>query len=337
MNDQLYKQKIENLISYLKNGAAFYTTIEYKSNSDMKYDLKRYMRIYSNDENKVYLDILCKVADEDLKNNHIFGFDIGSRRNAASYLTLIERVLYAYKNEGKKTAVNIAFNSESTRVRFSDSYERFLSNFYNAILYKDVLDDVLKDVKEKCKSDDKKRTTYINNKALCSTNDNIYIIVKESGLSLLDFAHRFYVDNLLHKNFLRPDVVCKDSKLASELMQRESTCLPELIDVINKINNNEIDVIDYYKLTKLNPLYLKNIAKDLGIATPNLSKFVYSNQNPHSEEYKVNLAMNGTLIISNEEVSEELKQKAKQIMVDLDIPLIPNYYNKMVRKLIKSK
>ena len=339
MKEKQYKKNIDTLIFYLKNQAAFSATTLYDNEMELLSDIKKYARYYGNEDNQVYIDILTKIAEDYVPGREsIFSFDKGAGRHRAAYVDLLERVITAYKNEGREEAVKIAYNSQDTRTKFIESLERFNSNFANSVLYKDILDDVLAGVKEKMNNRAViKRNTYLDNKALCSTCDNFYDKVYNSGLSLLDYAHQNYVDAFNHKNYFRPDLVGCEEKMAKEIMARKDTCTAELINVINLINNDEIDIFGYYELTKINPLYLKPIAKENGLNSANLSKFITKYSNPHAEEFKVDREMEGKLVIASEEVSAELKASAKQALVDLGMPLTVPYYNQMVRKLIKSK
>lgn len=332
-----YKKRIESLINDLKNSIRITIKTQHNNNKELLEDLKLYVANDLKDEDKVYIDVLYKLANRKNTKDCVFSLNSITTKANAAYVVLLERIIKAYKVD-KKEAIKIAINSQTDRNKFTDAYDKFNNYYVNASLYKYILDDVLKAVNENNKPNEEKRNTYINKKAMTLSIDNIYNDIYRSGLSLLDYAHTHFIDSKKHKNFFRPDLLNIESALANALLDRKDTCLDELINIINMINNGELeDGIEYYKLTKLNPATLKNIAKDYNLNTVTLSKFVSNNANPQNEEYKINTIIEGKLVIAEEEVSEELKLQAKQYMIDLDMPLSIKYYSNIVRKLIKSK
>ena len=339
MKEKGYKKNIETLISYLKNQASFSATTLYDNEMELLNDIKRYSKEYGNEENKIYLDILTKVAEDYVPGRAaIFAFDKGAGRHRPAYVDLLERVITAYKRDGKEEAIKIAYNSLDSRTKFTNALERFNANYANAVLYKAMFDEVSKGVEEKLNNRAViSRNTYLDNKALCSTYDDLYHRVYNSGLSLLDYAHQNYIDSFKINNYFRPDLGGCEEKMATEIMSRKDTCMDILIDVINKINNEEIDVFGYYELTKLNPLHLKTIAKDNNLGAPALSKFITKHANPHDEESKVLKEMDAKLVINSEEISYDLKLQAKNALDNLGMPQTVSYYNQMLRKLIKSR
>ena len=339
MKEQTYKEKVETLIAYLKNQASFSINTLHSDEFDLLNDVKRYSRNYGNEDNKVYLDVLTKLANEfATRKDSIFSINISVEKHRAAYVELLERIVYTYQNVSKEEAIKIAYNSLETRTKFTDALQRFYTNFANAILYKGILDEVLVGVNETLDSKVTiKRGTFVDRGAMAYNNHDLYNRVYNSGLSLLDYAHKHFIDSFQQKDYFRPEAVGCNSKIAKVILERPNTCLDELINVINLLNEGELDIFGYYELTKLNPLFLKNIAKEHNLVTTNLSKFVSKNANPHSEESKVNKEMAGERIINSEVVSDELKIKAKQALVELDMPLTVSYYNQKLRQLIKSK
>ena len=338
MNKPEYCRKIESLIYYLKIGAAFKTTIAYSNKADFLRDLKKYIKNDLTDENKVYIDILYKMAiskkGEDLC---IFYYNNDPLFAKYKYIELISEVLNTYKNN-KEEAITIAVKSFDKYTKYPDALKKFNNKFYNAILYRDILNEVLEEAIKRYKEPEEKRNSYLNLDALRHSNDDIYQEVYDSGLSLLDYAHTYFVDSTAHQRFFSPRIAGCDKDLVDEILSRKDTCLNELFNVISKIDTGEIaDAIDYYELTMLNPLYLKKLANEYNLLSIPVRKFISKNINPHSEKTMVEGQIKEKMIINNTEVSREIKVLARDKMIEMGMPLSAAYHKQFIRKLLKSK
>ena len=297
------------------------------------------------DQNRKYVDILTNIGNVK-SQDMVRYFDLNGEENSRTdnYDFIIRKVLREYKinkDRAVRTALDgLVSGSSYDCLLFEKAVEAFKDRYVNSNLFMDDLLEILKLVDER-KNKPAKRTTYLDSKSLTSkversTHNDVYQRVYNSGLSLRDYAHKNFVDSKL-RNFFNPVANGFDKRMSQEILSRKDIFTGEILEVVNKINNEEIDIIDYYKLTKLNPVVLRTIAKENGIITATLSRFANAYANPSNDEEKLDKFIVGYKVVSEEVASDEIKSDAKLALIDNEIPLTIGCYKQMVRQLIKSK
>ena len=347
MYDDVFKINVEAGISFVMSNNIDYIIKFFGSKRALAIQVMKYRNEgYVNNQNRKYVDVLTNIGKVN-KDGMVKYFDIDGEESIGNdnYDFIIRKALREYRTN-KDRAVRTALDGLVSGAKYDSSMfekavEAFKDRYVNSNLFMDDLLEILRLCDEK-RNEPAKRTTYLDNKSLTSKEENashsdIYQRVYNSGLSLRDYAHKNFIDSNKIKNFFNPIANGFDEGMSQEILSRKDTFTDEILDVVNKIINEEIDIIDYYKLTKLNPVVLRNIAKEHGIITAALSKFANAYANPSSDEEKLDKFIVGYKVVGEEVASEEIKSDAKQVLIDNEIPLTIGCYKQMVRQLIKSK
>lgn len=346
MYDEIFKTNVEAGIGLVMSNNIDKIITFFGSKRAVAIQVKKYRNAgLVTEENRKYVDILTNIGNVK-SQDMVKYFDLNGEENSRTdnYDFIIRKVLREYKIN-KDKAIRIACDSLVSGSRynsllFEKAVEAFKDRYVNSNLFMDDLLEILRLSNEK-RNEPAKRTTYLDSKSLTSkvessTHNDIYQRVYNSGLSLRDYAHKNFVDSKL-RNFFNPVANGFDERMSQEILSRKDIFTSEILEVVNKINNEEIDIIDYYKLTKLNPVVLRTIAKENGIITATLSKFASAYANPSSDEEKLDKFIVGYKVVSEEVASDEIKSDAKLALIDNEIPLTIGCYKQMVRQLIKSK
>ena len=346
MYDEVFKTKVEAGIGLVMSNNIDKIITFFGSKRAVAIQVKKYRNAgLVTEENRKYVDVLTNIGRV-CKNDMVKYFDLNGEESIGNdnYDFIIRKALREYK-VNKDRAARTALDGLVSGARYDSSMfgkavEAFKDRYVNSNLFMDDLLEILRLSNEK-RNEPAKRTTYLDSKSLTSkvessTHNDIYQRVYNSGLSLRDYAHKNFVDSKL-RNFFNPVANGFDERMSQEILSRKDIFTGEILEVVNKINNEEIDIIDYYKLTKLNPVVLRTIAKENGIITATLSKFANAYANPSSDEEKLDKFMVGYKVVSEEVAIDEIKSDAKLALIDNEIPLTIGCYKQMVRQLIKSK
>ena len=346
MYDEVFKSNVESGIGLVMSNNIDKIVKFFGSKRAVAIQVKKYRNAgLVTEENRKYVDVLTNIGNVK-SQDMVKYFDINGEESIGNdnYDFIIRKALREYK-VNKDRAARTALDGLVSGARYDSSMfgkavEAFKDRYVNSNLFMDDLLEILRLSNEK-RNEPAKRTTYLDSKSLTSkvessTHNDIYQRVYNSGLSLRDYAHKHFVDSKL-RNFFNPVANGFDERMSQEILSRKDIFTGEILEVVNKINNEEIDIIDYYKLTKLNPVVLRTIAKENGIITATLSKFASAYANPSSDEEKLDKFIVGYKVVSEEVASDEVKSDAKLALIDNEIPLTIGCYKQMVRQLIKSK
>ena len=247
-----------------------------------------------------------------------------------NYAFKLHKILNAYKSN-KEKGIRLSKELIKNKKTLENTIEKFKEKYSN---YDEYIND-LNDIVNSYDSQEKKVTQYVDNTKL--RNDtrkgkNLLQDIYDSGLGLLDY----YFYNRVPINFYAyySNRLCNKDPMALEISLRENKTTPILLDLIKKIDNDELDSVGYYEITKLNPYYLIKIAKDNNMYSKNVSKFIYLLR----YSYKINIQseLNNNLVIDSIEVNKETKEQAIEYLQSLDAPINVTNYKSMVRRLIKS-
>ena len=243
----------------------------------------------------------------------------------------IYTILKAY-SENKDKGLRVAKEYIKTRKAYLSFVEHFKKKYVNA---EDYLADLEEISKVFDKKEEKKCKTFINNENFKddpAEKLNFLKKIYDSGLSLMDYFYYNYVPIDFNRFFsYRCD---KKDKQALAIVKRNNTTYPLVVQLINKINNDEIDYVGYYETTKLNPCYIVAIAKENNIYTAQLAKFISKLR--LNRPVNVEKELNGELVINEQYISRELKEEAIRYLNSIDAPIDLALYNNMVRRLVKK-
>ena len=325
MNDN-YVLRIRRLIAYFNTYSNFSLCIVYKNVSDLQKELKLYKENNMRNGDEVYIQILERMAyPKTPADRQLFALTDNQQKKVYAYVNLLENVFNTYMVD-RNEAIRMAWNAEGTRVSFSGAVERLKNGYCNAILYKEMYDDILCELSKKQKpvTKVKKSKTGENNIITNDSECNIFHKVYNSGLSLLDYAHTHFVDINCCKSYFRPDISGCCKEMADELYSRKINCIDELKEIIDLIINRKITILEYYKRTRINPAFLPRLAKDFKIIEGNnvsLNCFSNKYKDPHNEIRQIENLLTHSLIIDKEEVDTEFMKKIYQEMKDNNEPL----------------
>ena len=320
----MFKENIDKLLKMMKSGKNIYYNGIYSNMSEFLIDCKKYLQAnpYKYNEVKLLIDIYCLNDKE-----NAFFIDNMISRCERKYVYKLQSILKVYvidKEKGYQIA-NKLYKSNSS---FISAMKKFENKFINSALYMPYLIDISKHVQDEVKV---KNQTYLRYATL-GTNREYLDIVYESGLSLIDYAHL----NLIDYHLYNEAIYSRSENKAKEVRKRPIKYLPELLEIINKVSNNELTYIEYFKLTKLSPYVLKKIASENNINNKNLSIFYsrYSNNNP-----KINkeLELNTQKSINNMEISRNTVEQVFDYLEENEIPVNSITYNELLRTYIKKR
>lgn len=243
----------------------------------------------------------------------------------------IYKILIAY-NENKEKGIRVAKELIKSKSNFNRIVEFFKNHYSNAEDFLSILDDIADsyDTKEV-----KKSTKYVDREKLSNDNTEKKALLKKihkSGLSVMDYY--FYNSTPIGFNKFFSERCSSNDKLAIDIARRENKTYPLIIDIIIKINNDEIDYVGYYEATKLNPYHLIAIARDNDIYTDTLGIFVRALR--LNKQLNIEKELNGVLVINEEQVPRSIKEQAINYLNNIDAPVDTVVYDNMVKRLIRK-
>lgn len=247
-----------------------------------------------------------------------------------NYAFKVYKILKAY-NENKEKGIRLAQDSIKNKEYFIKIVEKLNKKYSNMSQYEEALSFIILSYDNIVKKSDK-YVDYSLIKTDCSEKKELLTKIYNSGLSVLDYY--YYNTTFININTFINDRRNENNKMALEIKKRKNTTIPMIINIINKINNGEMDYVGYYETTCLYPYFLMEIAKEYNLYTEIVADFIRTLRNPNC--ILVNKELNGSLVISNEEVPREIKEQAIEYLKSIEAPLDINIYNNMVKRLIKS-
>ena len=334
-----FEEKIEALLEIQSDGIKVYYEDFYDNLKDLYVDIKKYLR--KNPERKEEICILMNTIEKGNKNN-VFYLNNTLHENNPEYAFKFQEILKLYETDIDK-AVKKAQNFREKKDNFLYFVNKFSKKYINSKLYIDALNDIANHLE----NDEKvKRKTYINYEAFSDIENNKITLdlIYDSNLSVLDYAFYNRINYGDVNAYISTSIKNKttNSKI-NEIYKRKSKTLPIILDIANKIINNQIDIIEYYELTKLSLIAFKRIVNQNNIKSPILNEFVRDNTNNFTinntyEKNKVLIdrELNSKQIINNQEISNETKLSAYNYLEEIEAPLTYRNYNIMIKKLIKS-
>ena len=251
--------------------------------------------------------------------------------NYPDYAFYLYKILKAY-NISEEKGIRVAKETVKTSKKLSSMIEKFQKYYANADDYVKNLYDVMFALNNKTP---KKQTTYLPyEKATPERTEKANIVknIYESGLSMLDYF--FYNPTPLGVSTYFNERCHRQDKSALEIKRRENTTYSTIIDIINKINNKELDYVEYFEITKLNPYHLIAIAKENNLYTDELAKFI--NLLRTNKPVDVERELNGVLVINEEVIPRKVKEQAIEYLNSINAPMDVVVYDNMVRRLIKK-
>ena len=327
-----YIKNIRTLINYLKSFCNFRISTVYRNIDSFKSDLNTFKKYNMKEEDVVYIEILERMANAKKPADiQIFSLTDNQQKNVYAYVNFLEQVFRTYQEDREK-AIKMALDNEGSFNSFENSMKRLNNGYCNAILYKPMADDIISEMKKRktTKADKNKVVEDIN-------NDSIYHRVYNSGLSLLDYAHEHFIETNGIKSYFKPEISGCSKEMAAEIKSRKDKHLNEILSIIEMINDGYLDIVDYYKKTRLNPVFLTNLAKEHGLSSVKLACFVNKYKNPHHETKQIEKLIDGKLVIDHEEVSKETMVKVFNKMKEMDMVLKYTYYMDFLREDIENE
>ena len=326
MNDFDIPEYIQDILKKQREGLYFSVADKNKAIRDIDIILKRGDGI---------LDKELTILKDTIEFGNLYNtFFLNSIFNASTptYADKMQLILIAYKSSKEKalSKVSSLFHTSKT---FKSKIIAFESKFINSSLYISVLEELLNLMIELEEKNSKKQTTFVNKNVFKDIPDiELIDMIYESSLSLLDYS--FYYKINYRK--VRNDLLKNRNSKYFEILQREDKTIPLILDIINKINNKEIEVIDYYKLTKLDPYNLKKIVSEYNLQGKEIGKFIkalISLKKDKIKESQVDLQFE----IDKNEIDMQTKKDAIDHLQQIDAPLGFKNYRDMVRKLVKQQ
>ena len=325
---------MENKIDIMLNKLINFEYFDYKNyyikEEDFLINLKEYLK---KNKNKAYeLSILKDIVlygDINSKDVNVLYLDKDLPLNAPNYILDIQDILRTYR-KNKISAFRKVKGIYSSS-NFANKIVNFDKKFLNAELYKDMLNDILSNMTYKL--DVKHCPTYVpkNVGEAYIIDDEVLQSIYDSGLSLLDYAVKHKVD------YVKLNAVISTSKkqALAEIKERQDTVEDMLVELIKKIANNEMDFMDYYKVCKLNPLYLRPYVTKYNLQGKTISSFI--NKNCKDGDVTLEKEENSKIIIDGVEVPYEIKKEAIELIQEVEAPVTKFNYTTIVRKLMKKQ
>ena len=239
------------------------------------------------------------------------------------------KILNAYKENNDK-GIRVAKEYFKSEKAFQKAIDRFEKAHINADEFLDDLNDILPSYGNVVK----KEKGYINRSIYRDTEAmrKVLIAIHESNLSLLDYC--FYNSTTFGFATYFGECIRRNNKKAIEIKNRKDKTYKVIIEIINKINNEELDYVGYYETTNLNPYLLINIARENDLYTDVLARFISVLR--ANNQLNIEKELNGVLVISEEEIPREIKEQAIEYLNSINAPMDTVVYNNMVRRLIKK-
>ncbi len=313
LQDQKNGKRIK-LDNYYTNKLKFYDDFEiYKSMHQTNKDLQR------------ELDILYRTIKEK-NDNYIFYLDKEFLNNEGNYKEIIQKLLIIYQKD-KQSAYDLACKYKKSQREFNKVISLFKKNYINADIYMDSLLDISNYIYTHTNHYQSKKA--IKNDYKHDLLNKIY----ESKLSILDYSFFYDLGSEFDKFTIYSFKKMNNPK-AKEVLARKDKTENQIINILDKITNNEINVLEYYEITKLNPILLTQQAVKHKKLNQNYRLFACKLTNSESTTLKKELK--AYQVISNIEITDEIKIDAFNKLDEIGAPKTISTYNIMVRRLIKK-
>lgn len=160
--------------------------------------------------------------------------------------------------------------------------------------------------------------------------------IYESNLSFFDYSFYNYMPFPYFENtgrlYLMKLFTGIDKEKTEEILSREDKTKEKVEEIIKKIADNNLDIIDYYKMTKLSPLFLNSdFAKyKRNPIIRDLFKGLTTDTTTLEKEERI------TFISSGIEVPQELKELAFKELEEQKLPSTNATYRALVRRKINE-
>lgn len=329
------KNIISELLELNKKGNSININNYFNGERDLLVQAKDYIKKYPNKAKEV--EILVNTLRE-RKLNHIFLLEdalIGEQPVYVHDIIKIIKMYYLNPDE----AVKLAYNLRKTKHAFDYTIKLFNERYVNAELFTPVLDNISKKM---ASQNINKRKNYFNADAFkitaLSKDEEILEALYESKQSLFDFACDNLIDISKISKLLKLRTT-KEMALRNDIiLSRPFNNEEKIVQLLYKIIEEDLDIIDYYRICKLSPFYLRNIAKKHNINHKKLSTFLNGAIVGESgalitESYEINC----TSIINGVTLTKEDKVYAINYLKENNIPLTKHVFNTMLRKIAKDK
>ena len=273
------------------------------------------------------LNILITTVKEE-NNDRIFYLD-KNLDNDFDYLKMIQKLLVLYHKD-KQSAYEEAFKFIKAPREFNKLIIEFKASYLNADLYINDLASISNYVfNSNYNKTDKPKEEIIKEQTYADILlDKIY----NSNLSITDYSFYYSLGEEFNKKTINK-LSRIDKDKYNEIKNRKDTTIKQILSIIDKINKNDLPILDYYDLTKLNPIILNQIALKYNVKTYIFKEYLKTLNSP----YKTNLKKELTtpFIISEKLVDNDTKEKAFKILEEKEIPQTVINYKAMVRSLLK--
>ena len=317
---------IKIMLMELKNGKRI-RLCDYYVNPMKFYDDLEFYRLtnLNNKELQNELNILARTVRE-TNDKNVFRLDqVIEANEEETYKLVIQKILKLYKKDKVKAYEEAAlFKLDSND--FNKIIIQFRKDFINADLFVEDLMDISKNVKilnESEKGIKHRELTY---------KERLIESVYESNLSLIDYSFYNYIGNEFDKYVYRD--LNRVSPKYKEIAKRKDTTTDKILEIIDKINKEEINILEYYETTKLHPFLLTTVASKHNKLTHNFRLFIKKFNSPRvSPEGE----KKGTLIISSVKVDDDMIDEAFRYLKKINAPATNATYKAMVRRLVQEK
>ena len=245
-------------------------------------------------------------------------------REQPNYACELYNILNAY-NKDKIIGIRKAKEFKKKRDQFLAIIKKFEEKYDNAEDYLDTLYEIANSY-----DNNEVKTKYVSEKR--KLLNEIY----NSGLSFIDYCFYNFIGI---KNFYNYLYTSKDSKnkMAEEILNRDIKTLPQIKELLNKIINDELDPVEYYETTKINPNQFFGFAREYKLASALGKVFDFVTKiDSYAQNINVEFELENKLVINSIEVPQEIKEEAINYLKKIDAPLTSINYNTMIRRLIKS-
>ena len=323
---------IDKMLNANNNGERVCLFNYFNSESDFLNATKDYLT--QNPSKAGELKVLIATVTTN-KQNHVFYLNETLIGNQPQYAYLIQKVLKAYKISINE-AVRKALNSNEIHNNFDNIISLFEKRYVNSSIYMPTLikiNEAMKEVGTK-----EQRNVFLNINAfrnVVSNNDEKLIEdIYNSNLSIYDYAFDNVIDIHNLVNILRAGKVKEITKRNKEILNRPFKREQEVIDILYRVIEEDLDIIEYYKICKIAPFYLKLIAVKHDIRHKKLSIFFGMTLNNDSNiEIAEDKALEEERIFGKNKITQEGKEYAINYLKENNIPLTRYTYNTMLRKI----
>ncbi|MBR1416206.1 MAG: hypothetical protein IJ572_00105 [Bacilli bacterium] len=323
--------KLETMLEIQKEGKRIIFEIYYDNKKDFLNDAKEYLKLHNNLAKEI--KILVDTITYGNPSNTFYVNDTNDDYSP-NYIWHFQEILKLYSRD-KIRGLRRAMDFKKKAKVFENQIEMFRNRYINADLYLDTLEEI-KDAIEK-ENNIKKKTKYveIENISNASLDKEIIHDIYLSGYSFIDYAFYNPIDISACYTYFGNINENSKNKEAIEIKHRESKTIPLILEIIERINNDDLDIIEYFEITKLNPTKLIFFAKQYGLRSYKLNNFISSYKD--SSIINVEKVFNGKLIISNQEVPLSTKKEAVNYLNAINAPINSMSYNAMIKRLVNKK